>query len=378
MRIGVLRESAPGERRAALTPTALGPLKKAGGEVVFEPGAGLLAGYSDAQYEAAGAVAAPREEVLGADLLAAVRLVGADPEGFGALKKDMRAGQTWIGHADPLSHPKLVAEAAATGARVFAMELIPRTTRAQAMDALSSQANLAGYKAVLIGAGALDKVLPMMTTAAGTIPPAKVLVLGAGVAGLQAIATAKRLGAVVTGYDVRPEVRSQIESLGARFLELDLQAEQGEGGYAKEQSAEFIRRQQELMGDALAEMDLVVTTAAVPGRKAPVLITTPMAEKMRPGSVVVDMAAERGGNCELTQPGQTVDHRGIQILGPMNLPSTMAYHASSVYAKNVASFILNMVKDKALNIDKSDQIVAESLICEDGQVANARVAEALK
>jgi NAD(P) transhydrogenase subunit alpha len=369
MRLGVLREVFSGENRVALVPTGLAPLLKAGYEIIVESGAGVAAGYGDAFYSQAGAVIGSREQVLESDVVATVRYLAADPSTVPGNKP----GQVWVGQADPLTNPDVVRAAAASGTRCFSLELIPRITRAQAMDVLSSQANLAGYKAVILGAAELDKVLPMMTTAAGTIPPAKALILGAGVAGLQAIATAKRLGAVVTGYDVRPEVKTQIESLGARFLELELKAEQGEGGYAKEQSAEFIARQQELMGDAMAEMDLIVTTAAVPGRKAPILITSAMVQKMKPGTVIVDLAAERGGNCELTKPGETVIVNGVRVLGPLNVPAGLAYHASAMYSKNVANFLLNMTKDKALNIDLEDPIVRDTLLTDGGQVVNERL-----
>lgn len=377
IQIGVPKETYGGERRVALAPSSVAPLKKAGVDIVVESGAGNAAGYPDELYVAAGATIVSRAEALSSPIVAVVRYLGADPDGSEAWAASMKKDQIWIGHADPLWRPDLVQAAAKSGALLFSMELVPRITRAQAMDALSSQANLAGYKGVLLGASEVDRILPMMTTAAGTIPPAKVLILGAGVAGLQAVATAKRLGAVVSGYDVRPEVKTQIESLGARFVELDLQAEQGEGGYAKEQGADFYRRQQELLGDVMAEMDLVVTTALVPGRKAPILITTPMVAKMKPGSVVVDLAAERGGNCELTSPGETVDSNGVKILGPLNIPSSVAHHASALYGKNIASFVNNIVTKGELTLDKEDPIVAESLLTADGEVVNARVKGAL-
>jgi NAD(P) transhydrogenase subunit alpha len=373
MKVACLKEAAAGERRVALVPNVVAALSKLGLEVVVETGAGVSAGYPDRAFADANAKVVSRQEALEADIVVTVRFLGAAPE----VADPLRAGQVWIGHADPLSHPAVIQRAAASGATAFGLELIPRITRAQAMDVLSSQANLAGYKAVLLGAAELPKVLPMMTTAAGTIPPAKALVLGIGVAGLQAIATAKRLGAVVTGYDVRPETRTQVESLGARFLDLGLEAEQGEGGYAKEQSAEFLARQQEAMTDAMAEMDLIVTTAAVPGRKAPILVTEAQVARMRPGSVIVDLAAERGGNCALTRPGETVEIGGVRILGPVNLPSTLAYHASALYAKNVQSFLANLIKDKALNVNLEDPIISDTLLFRDGELTNARVKEAL-
>jgi H+-translocating NAD(P) transhydrogenase subunit alpha len=374
MKISVLKETHPGENRVALTPAVLASLIKAGFEVFVETGAGDLAGYPDSLYDSAGGHIVNRDQALACEVVTSVRLFGANEGENPTFTTD----QCVVAMMDPLAQPGPVQKAAASGARLFSLEMIPRITRAQAMDVLSSQASLAGYKAVLLGANAMNRILPMMTTAAGTIPPAKVMILGAGVAGLQAIATAKRLGAVVIGYDVRPEVKTQIESLGARFLELDLKAEEGEGGYAKEQSAEFYARQQELLGDAMAEMDLIITTAAVPGRKAPILITQPMVKKMKHGAVVVDLAAERGGNVEGTVPGETVTSSNASIMGPVNIPSTLAFHASAVFAKNVASFVLNMVKEKALNINKEDPIVADTLLTEGGAVVHARVQELLK
>lgn len=374
MKISVLKETHPGENRVALTPAVLASLTKAGFEVFVETGAGERAGYPDPLYDSAGGHIVNRDQALACEVVTSVRLFGANEGETPTFTTD----QCVVAMMDPLAQPTPVQKAAVSGARLFSLEMIPRITRAQAMDVLSSQASLAGYKAVLLGANAMNRILPMMTTAAGTIPPAKVMILGAGVAGLQAIATAKRLGAVVTGYDVRPEVKTQIESLGAKFLELDLKAEEGEGGYAKEQSAEFYARQQELLGDAMAEMDLIITTAAVPGRKAPILITQPMVKKMKHGAVVVDLAAERGGNVEGTVPGETVISGNASIMGPVNIPSTLAFHASAVFSKNVASFVLNMVKEKALNINKEDPIVADTLLTEGGAVVHARVQELLK
>ncbi len=374
MKISVLKETHPGENRVALTPAVLASLTKAGFEVFVETGAGEKAGYPDPLYDSAGGHIVNRDQALACEVVTSVRLFGANEGETPTFTTD----QCVVAMMDPLAQPGPVQKAAASGARLFSLEMIPRITRAQAMDVLSSQASLAGYKAVLLGANAMNRILPMMTTAAGTIPPAKVMILGAGVAGLQAIATAKRLGAVVTGYDVRPEVKTQIESLGAKFLELDLKAEEGEGGYAKEQSAEFYAKQQDLLGDAMAEMDLIITTAAVPGRKAPILITQPMVKKMKHGAVVVDLAAERGGNVDGTVPGETVISGNASIMGPVNIPSTLAFHASAVFSKNVASFVLNMVKEKALNINKEDPIVADTLLTEGGAVVHARVQELLK
>jgi len=381
VRVGVPKETCAGERRVALAPIALAPLRKAGIEVDVEAGAGIAAGYLDAAYEQAGARIVPsRDDVFAeADAVLMVRALGADPDGWQADAERVRPGQTLVAMMDPLWAPQPVPAFAAKGVLAFALELVPRITRAQAMDVLSSQASLAGYKAVLLAAERIAKVFPHMTTAAGTITPARVFVIGAGVAGLQAIATARRLGALVSGYDVRAAVKEQVESLGARFvvLEIDAGDAQDSGGYAKAMGEEFYRRQAELLGDVLAQMDVVITTAAIPGRKSPVLVTKAMVERMAPGSVIVDIAAERGGNCELTVAGETVEHAGVWILGPLNLPSTLATHASQLYAKNIATFLLNLVKDGSLAVNLEDEIVRESLLTRDGEVVNPRVREAL-
>ncbi|MER3473203.1 MAG: NAD(P)(+) transhydrogenase (Re/Si-specific) subunit alpha [Armatimonadota bacterium] len=381
MRIGVTQETFPGETRVAVVPSAVAALKKAQVEVLVQAGAGKGAGFSDLEYSEAGATVVPtREEVIAqADVILQVRALGANPEGY---QKDLalaREGQVWIAMMDPLWAPEPVAEAAQKGIIAFALELVPRITRAQPMDVLSSQSNLAGYKAVLLAANSLSKIFPMMMTAAGTITPARVFVIGAGVAGLQAIATAKRLGAVVSAYDVRPAVREQVESLGARFVELPLEVQdaQDAGGYARALGEDFYRRQAQMMSSVLPENDVVITTAAVPGQRAPVLITREMVETMRPGSVIVDLAAERGGNCELTQPGQTVVHEGVTIIGPLNLPATMPYHASQLYARNITSFAVNLLKGGALNLDTEDQIIRDTLLARDGQVVHPRVREKL-
>lgn len=381
MRIGVTQETFAGEARVALVPAALAAFKKAKVEVLVQAGAGKQAGFSDLEYAEAGATVLPsREEVLAnADMVLQVRALGANPDGWRDDLSWARAGQVWIALMDPLWAPEPVAEAAQKGILAFALELVPRITRAQPMDVLSSQSNLAGYKAVLLAANALPKIFPMMMTAAGTITPARVFVIGAGVAGLQAIATARRLGAVVSAYDVRPAVREQVESLGARFVELPLEVQdaQDAGGYARALGEEFYRRQAELMKDVLPENDVVITTAAVPGQRAPVLITREMVEGMRPGSVIVDLAAERGGNCELTQPGQTVVHEGVTIIGPLNLPATMPYHASQLFAKNISSFALNLLRDGELHLNLEDQIISETLLTREGQVVHPRVREKL-
>ena len=376
--VGVPKETFPGEQRVALIPAALPPLIKAGAQVLVEAGAGVAAGFSDAAYLERGAqVVASRGELFEkAEVVLQVRSYGANPEAGRQDLDRLHAGQTVIGFWEPLSSPEAVEEAARRGISAFAMELMPRITRAQSMDALSSMATVAGYKAVLLAAEHLPKMFPMLMTAAGTLAPAKVFVLGAGVAGLQAIATARRLGAVVEAYDVRPAVKEQVESLGAKFLELPLETAGVEdaSGYAKALDEEFYRRQRELMARAVAEHDVVITTAAVPGRRAPVLVTREMVAAMRPGSVIVDLAAERGGNCELTRPGQTVVEGGVTILGPLNLPSTVPVHASQMYARNISTFLLSMVKEGRLAPDANDQIVRETMIIDRGRVVHPQLA----
>ncbi len=381
MRIGVTQETFAGETRVALVPAAVATLKKAKAEVLVQQGAGRFAGFSDLEYAEGGATVVPgREEVIaGADIVLQVRSLGANPEGYATELSLAREGQVWIAMMDPLWAPEPVADAAKKGVVAFALELVPRITRAQPMDVLSSQSNLAGYKAVLLAATELTKIFPMMMTAAGTITPARVFVIGAGVAGLQAIATARRLGAVVSAYDVRPAVREQVESLGARFVELPLEVQdaQDAGGYARALGEDFYRRQAEMIANVLPENDVIITTAAVPGQRAPVLITREMVEGMRPGSVIVDLAAERGGNCELSQPGKTVVHHGVKVIGPVNLPATMPYHASQLYARNISSFVLNLLKEGALNLDMDDEIIRESLLTRERQVVHPRVREKL-
>jgi H+-translocating NAD(P) transhydrogenase subunit alpha len=313
-----------------------------------------------------------------AGVVVQARAPGANPEHGREDLAALRQGQLLIGFGEPLTAPRECAEIAARGASFFAMELVPRTTRAQAMDALSSMASIAGYEAVLIAGVTLPKLMPMMMTAAGTITPAKVLILGAGVAGLQAIATARRLGAVVSAYDVRSAVREQIESLGAKFVVLDIESAEGTGGYAKAMDEAYYKRQRELLAAVLRDQDVVITTAAVPGRKAPILITKEMAEAMQPGSVIIDIAAERGGNCELTQPGVTVVHNGVNIVGPVNLASRAPFHASQMYATNVVNLLKLMVnKEGVLNIDLNDDIIRETLVTHEGKVVNPRVNELL-
>jgi NAD(P) transhydrogenase subunit alpha len=364
--IGILKETQDGERRVAMVPRGMDPLIKAGAQIWVETGAGVEAGVPDREYEAKGAtIAATSDEVRkSVQILLCVRVQDSR-----ALAKD----QIVIGMCDPLSDPQLAASLAQRGITLFAMEMIPRITRAQSMDVLSSMASIAGYKAVLLAAVNLPRLFPMMTTAAGTIPPARVLVIGAGVAGLQAIATARRLGSVVSGYDVRPAVKEQIESLGAKFVSIDVKAE-GEGGYARALTEDEIRRQRDQMAQVIRENDVVITTAAVPGKKAPILITKEMSRGMAPGSVIVDLAAERGGNCELTRAGETVIDNGVSIIGPVNLASTVPYHASQLYARNIATFLKNMMtKDGKLNINPEDEIVRETLIARNGEVVHPKV-----
>ncbi|MCU0304041.1 MAG: Re/Si-specific NAD(P)(+) transhydrogenase subunit alpha [Thermoanaerobaculales bacterium] len=380
MIVGVVKETFPGEARVALVPVGVQQLVRAGLEVLVEPGAGEGAGYEDAGYvERGAALAADRADVWRrADLVLQVRTLGANPEAGASDLALTRSGQAVVGICEPLTEHAATDALAATGATLFSMELMPRITRAQSMDILSSMATIAGYKAVLLAADALPKMFPMMMTAAGTLAAARVFVVGAGVAGLQAIASARRLGAVVQAYDVRPAVREQVESLGGKFLELELDTRSAEdaGGYAKELGDDFYAKQRAMMLAVVAENDVVITTAAIPGKKAPVLVTREMVEGMRRGSVVVDLAAERGGNCELTVPGERVEHRGVAILGPLNIPATVPFHASQMYSKNVTTFLLHLVKDGELVVDLEDEITRGTLVARGGSVVNPRVLEA--
>ncbi len=376
--LGVPRETFPGERRVALVPRACEALGKLGASVIVEQSAGAEAGFLDEQYASRGARLASRGEVFQADVILQVRSLGANPEAGRADLPLLRTGQTIIGFGEPLTALDEDSELARAGVTFFAMELMPRITRAQSMDALSSMATIAGYRAVLLAATALPKIFPMLMTAAGTVTPARVLVLGAGVAGLQAIATARRLGAVVHAYDVRSAVREQIESLGAKFvvLDIDTAASEDKGGYAKAMGEEFYRRQRELLTNVIREQDVVISTAAVPGKKAPILITAEMASALVPGSVIVDVAAERGGNCELTRPGETVAHQGITILGPLNLASSAPFHASQMYSSNVTSFLKLMLgKDGVFKINRDDEIIRETLVTHGNEVVHPRVSE---
>ena len=379
MIIGIPVESYPEEHRVALIPASVPVLMKAGLKVLVETGAGELAGFPDAEYQEQGALLIPDRSQLfsSADVLLQVHDLGANRDSGLADLELTRSGQAVVGFFDPLGAPERAPKIAERGITAFALELVPRISRAQPMDALTSMATISGYKAVLIAAGTHKRMFPMMITAAGTITPARVLVVGAGVAGLQAIATARRLGAVVHSYDVRPAVKEQVESLGARFLELELETEkaEGTGGYAKTMGEDFYRRQREMMTTVVAESDVVITTAAIPGKKSPILITELMVQGMRPGSIIVDLAAEGGGNCELTRPGERVEHNGILVLGPLNLASTLPYHASQMYARNVTSFVKNLVEDGEIRLNLEDPIIRDTLLTHRGEVVNPRVRE---
>ena len=353
MRIGVPKETAAGERRVALVPELVTKLTESGVDVVVEAGAGEAASFTDEAFREAGAVLA---DPWAAEVVAKVRKPSDEELGR------LREGQVLIGFLQPLTDQEGVERLASRGVTAFAMESIPRITRAQPMDALSSQATVSGYKAVILAADRLPKFLPMLMTAAGTVTPAKVLVIGAGVAGLQAIATARRLGAVVFGFDVRPVVKEQVESLGATFLELGVVGEETEGGYARELSEEEQRRQQEELESRIGDFDVVITTALIPGRPAPRLIPRSAIESMRPGSVIVDLAAEAGGNAELTQPDEDVSHDGVTILGPTNLPSSMPYHASQLYARNVSALAQHLAPEGELKLDFEDEITAGACV----------------
>jgi NAD(P) transhydrogenase subunit alpha len=348
---------------------------------MVEHTAGLASGYTDDAYSGRGAQLVDRQTLFAnATLIAQVRSLGANPEAGRADLDLLRPGQGVVGFGEPLTAPQEASDLAATGVSFFAMELMPRITRAQSMDALSSMATIAGYESVLIAATRLPKMFPMLMTAAGTVAPAKVFVLGAGVAGLQAIATARRLGAVVSAYDVRPVVKEQVESVGGKFIILDVDSKTSEdkGGYAKAMDEAFYRRQRELMTEVIREQDVLITTAAVPGRKAPILVTRDMVLAMQPGSVIVDIAAERGGNCEVTRPGETIVEHGVSVLGPLNVPSMVPFHASQMYSSNITSFVKLLFKDVALNINREDEIIRETLVTYESKIVHARVVEAMQ
>ena len=365
-----MRETTPGERRVSLVPDTVGRLAKSGNEIIVERGAGQASSFPDRTYTDAGATIG---DPWSADLVAKVAKPTDDELGR------LREGTILIAFLQPLTNHALVRELARRRVTALSMDAIPRITRAQPMDALSSQATVAGYKAVLLAATALPKFFPMLTTAAGTIAPAKVFVIGAGVAGLQAIATARRLGAVVEAFDTRPVVKEQVQSLGAKFLEVDLgETGEGTGGYAKELSEEAHRKEVELLAKAVKDNDIVITTAAIPGRPAPKLITADMVRSMKPGSVIVDLAAETGGNTELTKPGEIIDVDGVRIDGTTNLPSTMPYHASQMYSRNIASLLaLMLTKEGKLNLDMNDDVIKGTVITKDGEVVHEQTKKAV-
>jgi len=379
MIVGVPREIYPKERRVALVPAVIPNLRKAGLEVYVEAGAGLAAGYPDKEYEEKGAkIVAERAEVFRvADIIIQFLCHGANDKNGSQDLPLLREGQVLVGFLRPLGTPKTLQEIAERGVTSFAVELMPRTTRAQSMDVLSSMATICGYKAVLLAAETLPRMFPMLTTAAGTIAPARVLIIGAGVAGLQAIAAARRLGAVASAYDMRPASKEQVQSLGGRFVELPIEAKDAQDarGYGKAQDESFYQKQRELLGNVIAESDVVITAAVIPGKKSPVLVTKDMVERMAPGSVIVDLAAERGGNCELTKPDEITVVNGVTIIGEYNLAGTVPYHASQMFARNVSAFLLHLVKDGKAQMDLQDEIIRETLVTRDGEVVNARVRE---
>jgi len=379
MIVGVPRETFPGERRVALVPAVIPNLTKAGLEVVVEAGAGAAAGYPDADYVSKGAkIASARAEVFrAADIVVQILCYGSNDKTGKADVPLFRSGQVLTGFLRPLGSIETIQEIAAKGVTSFSVELMPRTTRAQSMDVLSSMGTICGYKAVVLAADTSPRIFPMLTTAAGTITPARVFVIGAGVAGLQAIATARRLGAVASAYDLRPAAKEQVQSLGGRFVELPIEAKDAEDarGYARAQDENFYKRQRELLGKVVAESDVVITAAVIPGKKPPILVTKEMVASMAPGSVIVDLAAERGGNCELTRPGEIVVDHAVTIIGWFNLASTVPYHASQMYARNVSAFLLHLVKDGKLQLNTDDEIIRETMLTRGGEVVNARVRE---
>ena len=381
MIVGIPTETFPGERRVALAPAGATSLCKLDCEVHVQAGAGLEAGFVDQMYEDAGAkIVAERKVVFEqADVIVSVRSAGGNPEAGRSDFELMTDGQLVVGFLEPLSDIENMHALASTKVTSCAMELIPRTSRAQSMDALSSQANIGGYKAAILASETLPRMIPMMMTAAGTITPAHVFVVGVGVAGLQAIATCKRLGAVIQAYDIRATVKDQVQSVGGQFVEMELttNSAEGSGGYAQAMDEAFYEKQRQLMISVVADNDVVITTAAIPGKKAPILVTEEMIAGMKPGSVVVDMAAERGGNCDLTEPGKTVIKHGVTILGPTNLPSTVPYHSSQMYSNNIVNFLKLMIEDGSLNTEVDDDIVRDATVTRGGEIVNARVQEIL-
>jgi proton-translocating NAD(P)+ transhydrogenase subunit alpha len=379
MIVGIPKENYPGERRVAIVPASIPKLTAADCKVVVEAGAGTEAGYPDELYREKGAeLVSQRADVFSAaEVVVQVLCYGSNDK---TGKEDLallRPGQLVVGFLRPLGDRATIEEIAAKGITAFSIELMPRITRAQSMDALSSMSTICGYKAVLLAADLLPKIFPMLTTAAGTITPARVFVIGAGVAGLQAIATARRLGAVASAYDLRPAAKEQVHSLGGRFVELPIEAKDAEDsrGYARAQDETFYQRQRELLGKVVAESDVVITTAVIPGKPSPVLVTKEMVSSMAPGSVIVDLAAERGGNCELTETGHIVTAHGVSIVGYINLASRVPYHASQLYSRNVSAFVLHLCKDGKVNIDTADEITRETLVTRDGEVVHPRVRE---
>jgi H+-translocating NAD(P) transhydrogenase subunit alpha len=380
--IGIPAEIKTAEKRVAMSPANVQSLTDKGVKVLFQTNAGDAAGYPDGLYSEAGAtISADRAEIFAqADIILQVQSFGSNNENSEADLASLRSGQLVIGMMDPLASPEAAQAVAEKGATAIALELVPRISRAQSMDVLSSMATLAGYKAVLMGASAAPRIFPMLMTAAGTLQPARVLIMGVGVAGLQACATAKRLGAVVEAYDVRPAAREQIISVGAKPVELDLDTgeSEGAGGYAKAQGEDFLKRQRELMTAVVAEQDIIITTAAIPGAKSPILVTEDMVKAMKPGSVIVDLAAERGGNCDLTEQGKTVVAHGVTILGPENVPSELAYHASQMYGKNMQT-LLELILDEEgnLNLDFNDEIVAGTVVAHQSEIPHPHMRKLL-
>ena len=382
MIIGVPKESYPGDRRVAIVPAVLPTLTKAGFEVHIQSGAGFESGYPDSQYTDKGAKMVPDRAAVfaGADIVVQILCYGANDK---TGKEDVplyRRDQILVGFLRPFGLLEVVQAVATSGVTSFSIELMPRTTRAQSMDALSSLATVAGYKAVLLAADTHPRIFPMLTTAAGTVTPARVFIIGCGVAGLQAIATSRRLGAVTSAYDLRPAVKEQVQSLGGRFVELPIEAKDAQDarGYATAQGEEFYRKQRELLGKTVQESDVVITTAVIPGKKSPVLVTEEMVKGMALGSVVVDLAAERGGNCEITEPGETIVKHGVTIIGAINLSQGVPYHASMMYARNVTAFLTHLIKDQKVNLNLEDEIVRETLLTRGGEIVQARVREFFK
>ncbi len=376
MQIGVVKELLPGESRVAMVPKCIETLAKSGLQVVVEAGAGLKAGFTDESYVASGAKIVPdRASVYQSEIVLQVRACGAQKGFTEADRPLLRSGQLLIAMLDPLGEPQVIADYAPSGAALFSLELIPRITRAQSMDVLSSQATIAGYRAVLMAAMELPKMFPMMMTAAGTLTAARVFVIGVGVAGLQAIATARKLGGVVSAYDVRPACREQVESLGGKFVELQLEnsGSEDKGGYAKAMDEEFYRKQRELLSSVVKQSDVVITTAAIPGKKSPTLVTADAVKSMAPGSVIIDLGAERGGNCELTKPGEKTQVHGVTIIGPTNIAAEIPQHASQMFANNVVKFLNNMLKQGQVLINTEDEIIRETLVARGGQVVHPRL-----